>query len=107
MRLDTRAMTTASGIVMAVLYSLCALAIAVSPVSFMASVGYMTHIDLTGVSRAITWASYISGLICWTLLAMVVAASITELYNRLAPRRDVLITRQHPELSSTEPRSRV
>lgn len=67
MPLNVRACVLAAGAVMAILYSLCALWVAISPAGFMGTLGYLTHIDLMPLARTITWPSFLAGLASWTL----------------------------------------
>lgn len=87
MTLNVRALTLASGAVAAVLFALCALAVAVSPAGFMAAVGYISHADLSALARPITWGSFVVGLVSWTALTMVVVGAAAATYNRLIPAR--------------------
>lgn len=83
-RLDERALALAAAGVTAVIFSLCALWIAVSPHGFMATIGYLLHINLSPLARTVTFASYVAGLICVSLFAAVSLGALGALYNRLA-----------------------
>ena len=83
MRLDARAFGIAAGATAAVLFAICSLAVAVAPEPTTAFFGYLIHMDLSQLPRTLTLASFIGGLIAWTLgtgLTFWFAASI---YNRL------------------------
>ena len=82
MELDARAFGLAASSVAAALFTMCALAVAIAPVPTTAFVGSLIHLDLSGVARTITWAMYLSGLICWSVGAGLVFAAVGTLYNR-------------------------
>jgi 2TM family of unknown function (DUF5676) len=84
MRLDTRAFGLAAGAVAAVLFTLCALAIAIAPGATMAFFGYMMHLDLSRVPPALTLANFVGGLVCWTVGTALVFGLAAVIYNRLA-----------------------
>lgn len=73
----------AAGLIWAAGYSLCAAAVALAPAQTAAAFSYVMHIDLTGLSRAITWGSYFGGLIVSTLVIATYAGAIGGLYNLL------------------------
>ena len=85
MRLDPRAFGFAAGIVAAVLFSLCALAVWLAPQTTTAMFGYLIHLDLSGISRTLPLGSFVGGLICWALGTGLTLAVGAALYNRLAP----------------------
>ena len=84
MRLDTPALTKAVGATAAVAYSVCAFLVAVAPRPFTRAVGYVAHADLSGLTRSLTWGSFLVGLIAWTLACVGVVAATSALYNRWA-----------------------
>jgi hypothetical protein len=83
MRLDVRAFGTAAGIVAAVLFTVCALAVAAAPGPVTAFAGYLVHMDLSGMSRAVTLGNFVGGLIVWTLGTAAAFGSAAAIYNRL------------------------
>jgi 2TM family of unknown function (DUF5676) len=54
MRLDARAFGLAAGGTAGVLFILCALAVAIAPEATTAFAGYLIHLDVSGMSRALT-----------------------------------------------------
>lgn len=84
MRIEIKALAWASAIVTAAVYTLCALAIAVSPQGFMAALGYTVHADLAALARPITWGAFATGLVAWTVGDALVAAGLGWVYNRFA-----------------------
>jgi hypothetical protein len=90
MRLDPRAFGVAAGIVAAVLFSICALAVAIAPGPTTALASYLIHLDLSGISRTLTLGSFVGGLAIWTLGTAVSFGCAAAIYNRLATRASVL-----------------
>lgn len=84
MRLDSRAFGLAAGTVAAALFALCALAVAMAPAWTTALASSLIHLDLSGMARTITWGSFLSGLVCWTVGTGLVFASVGGLYNRFS-----------------------
>jgi len=87
MRLDTRAFAIAAGTTAAVLFTLCALAVAIAPGPTTAFFGYLVHLDLSALPRTLTFASFIGGLICWTLGTALTFGLAATIYNRLIGSR--------------------
>jgi hypothetical protein len=86
MRLDARAFGTAAGIVAAVLFTICALAVAVAPEQTTALAGYLIHMDLSGMTRSMTFGRFLGGLVIWTLGTGVTFGAVAAIYNRLVAR---------------------
>lgn len=86
MELDARALGLAAGVIAAVLFALCALAVAVAPEWTTALAGSLIHLDLTGFARAITWGGFFGGLLCWSIGTGLVFAAVGGLYNRFLGR---------------------
>lgn len=83
MRLDARAFGVAAGVTAAILFALCAATVAVAPTTTTAFAGYLIHVDLSGMSRTLTWGSFVGGLFTWTLGTGLTFALAGWLYNRL------------------------
>ena len=83
MRLDARAFGLAGGATAAVLFIICALAVAIAPGPTTALAGYLIHMDLSGMSRALTLGSFVGGLICWTVGTSLAFGLVAAVYNRL------------------------
>lgn len=81
MRLDTRAFAIAAGLTAALLFTLCAAAVAIAPGPTTAFFGYITHLDMSGMRRELTVAAFIVGLIAWTLGAALTFGCVAMLYN--------------------------
>ena len=50
----------------------------------MAATSYLIHADLTGIARPLTWGSFVTGLVFWTIVPAAVMAAACAIYNRLA-----------------------
>lgn len=70
--------------VAAALFLLCAVAVAIAPDATTSMASTLIHIDLGGMARTITWASFFTGLVCWTLGVGLVCSAVGGLYNRYA-----------------------
>lgn len=84
MRLNAKAFALAAGITAAAAFTACAVMIALAPgfgTSFLSDV---THLDLTALSRTLTWATYFEGLVFWTLGAGLAFGTAGWIYNALA-----------------------
>jgi uncharacterized protein DUF5676 len=86
MRLDTRAFGMAAALVAAVLFTVCALAVAVAPQPTTALAGYLIHMDLSGMTRSMTFGRFVGGLVLWSLGTGLVFAGVAAIYNRLTDR---------------------
>ena len=84
MRLDARAFGVAAGAAAAVLFILCALAVAIAPDATTALASYLIHMDLSGMSRSLTFGSCVGGLLIWTLGTGVTFWLVASIYNRVA-----------------------
>ena len=83
MKLDVRGFSIAIGAVIVAAFSVCAFFVAIAPEPTAALLGYLLHINLSGLTRTLTWPSYLAGVLTvgiWTGLWAAVAA---ELYNFL------------------------
>jgi hypothetical protein len=100
MRLDTRTFAIAAGATAAVLFTLCALAVAIAPGPTTAFFGYLVHLDLSALPRTLTLASFVGGLICWTVGTAFTFGLVGWVYNRLIGSRssDIVAPRSaaHP-----------
>jgi hypothetical protein len=86
MRLDVRSFGMAAGIVAAVLFTICALAVAVAPDQTTALASYLIHMDLSGMTRSMTFGRFVGGLVIWTLGTAVTFGGVAATYNRLVTR---------------------
>lgn len=82
MRLNTGAFATAVAAVAATLFTICAFFVALAPAATLAVFSYALHIDLTGLTRPISWLSFGAGLFAVTATAGIAAAAVAAIYNR-------------------------
>lgn len=85
--LDARAFGLAAATIAAVLTTICALGLAVAPRATTAVASTLVHLDLSEMSRSLTWGGYLSGLIAWTIGVGLVFWAAGTLYNRFSAER--------------------
>ena len=83
MKLNAWALSLSAGLVTATAFTICAFFVALAPEVTAAFLGYLFHIDLTGLTRAISWDSFLAGLLFSGLGMALSAAVAAGLYNRL------------------------
>lgn len=88
--LDARAFGLAAATMAAALTTLCAFALAIAPTVTTAVASTLIHLDLSEMSRKLSWGVYINGLIGWTIGAGVVFWAAAALYNRFAAERSAV-----------------
>lgn len=81
MKLNIWPFSYSAGIVTAAAFTICAFFIAVAPQATAAFIGYLLHIDLSGLTRPITWASYVAGVLAVGVWTALWAAAAAKLYN--------------------------
>jgi hypothetical protein len=86
-KLDARAFGFAGATIAAALTTLCAFALAVAPGATTAVASTLIHLDLSEMSRKLSWGVYINGLIGWTIGAGVVFWAAAAVYNRFTAER--------------------
>ena len=86
MKLDVRGFSIAVGTVIAAAFSVCAFFVAVAPEGTAAFLGYLLHINLSGLTRALTWPSYFAGASAVAVWTGLWAAVTSKLYNFLISR---------------------
>lgn len=84
MGLDARAFGLAAGLTAAVLFSVCAAAVAIAPGSATSVASFLIHMDLSGMSRSMTWGSFAGGLVLWSVGTGLTFSFAGWLYNRFA-----------------------
>lgn len=96
MRIDIRALGLAAGTVAASLFVLCAAAVAVAPDWTTSAAATLVHVDLSGLARTLSWSSFFTGLVCWSVGTGLVFAALGALYNRFRePLAAVTATARH------------
>ncbi len=84
MKLNVKALSFASGIVAAASFIVCALAVAIAPGLTSRFFSYVFHIDLTSLSRTITWGNFFGGMLCFSVGVAILVGLTGWCYNRLA-----------------------
>ena len=83
MKLNNWAFGFAVGIVIAAAFTICASFVAIAPEATAAFIGYLLHINLSGLTRPITWTSYVAGVLAVGIWTTLWAAAAAKLYNLL------------------------
>lgn len=85
--LDARAFGLAAATVAAALTTICALGLVVAPRATTAVASTLIHLDLSEMSRSLTWGSYFGSLVGWTTSAGIIFWAAAVCYNRIAGER--------------------
>lgn len=83
MRINTRAIGIASGMIAAAWFVVCGLLVAIAPGATSTFLGWVLHIDLSSLARPISVSSFIGGLILFSVFVGICVAGTAWLYNRL------------------------
>ncbi|HEY6363155.1 MAG TPA: DUF5676 family membrane protein [Candidatus Binatia bacterium] len=81
MKLNVWGFGFAVGAVIAAAFTICAFFVAIAPQATTELIGYLLHINLSGLSRPMSWASYITGVVGVGLWAGLWAAAAAKFYN--------------------------
>ena len=84
MKLKASAFGLAVAIVVAASFTVCSFFVAVAPEATAAVIGYLLHINLAGLSRSISWASYFAGVVGLGIWSGLWAAVAAKIYNLAA-----------------------
>lgn len=84
MRIDSRAFGLAAGTIAAILFTLCAGAVAIAPAWTTTVASSLIHLDLSNMARTITWGRFFGGLLFWTIGVGLAFAAAGGLYNRFS-----------------------
>jgi hypothetical protein len=95
MRIDTKFLGLATAYVVAAVFTICSLIVAIAPGALSAFVSYALHIDITGIARPITFTSYLVGIVFIAVVSGVLVAAVAGLYNGLRRRRVVGVVAAH------------
>jgi len=86
MEIKASAFGLAVGIVVAAAFTVCAFFVAVAPEATAAVIGYLLHINLVGLSRSISWASYFAGVLAVAIWTGLWVAAAAQIYNVLVSK---------------------
>ncbi len=84
MQLNIRAFALAVGSITAAAFTICAFFVAVAPEATAAFIGYLLHINLSGLTRAISWGSFFAGLLGVGIGMALWTGAVAWIYNRLS-----------------------
>jgi hypothetical protein len=87
MRLDAKALGLAAGLAAAILYVVCAIAVALAPDATTTMAGFLIHADLGDFGRTLTWGNFVGGLLGWGVGTGLVFWLVATFYNRLSRSR--------------------
>jgi hypothetical protein len=82
--IDPRAFGLAAGAVAAISFTLCALGVALAPAPTTAMLSAPSHLDLSNLARPLTGASFVGGLVGWSICTAAALAVAAACYNRFA-----------------------
>ena len=91
MRLRPRTLGISAGLVAASTFIVCGLLVAVVPGAASSVFSWVFHINLTGMTRPISMANFLGGLLAFSIFVALVVGGTAGLYNRLSDGR-----RYHP-----------
>jgi hypothetical protein len=86
LRLGVRSLFLATAITTGIAYLVCILFLTVAPQATMIFFSYVLHANLSGITRSVTWGSFIVGLFVWSVSTGLYAALVARLYNKLSVR---------------------
>ena len=84
MSLDTKSFGLSAAAATAIVYSICALVVSLSPSGAASVLSYVLHLDLSTMARPLSWASYFVGVIAFSITVGLVFALAAGFYNRFA-----------------------
>ena len=80
--INSRALATSAGIVVATTFAICGAFVAFAPGAVSSFFGWVLHIDLSTMTRSVSLANYAGGLVLFGGFVWVVVALVSILYNR-------------------------
>ncbi len=87
MRIDSKELGYATALGVAGAFTICTLVVALAPEVATAFLSYALHIDLTSLTRPLTWGGYLAGLVLTSAYFGLLVAAIAAIYNRRMARR--------------------
>jgi hypothetical protein len=88
MRIDAKALGYATALGVAGAFTVCTLVVALFPNGATAFLSYALHIDLTSLTRQLTWGGYLAGLLLTSAYMGILVAAIAGIYNYGTSRRN-------------------
>ena len=87
MRIDSKTLGIATALGVAGAFTICTLVVALAPGGATTFLSYALHIDLTSLTRPLTWGGYFAGLLLTSAYFGALVAAIAGIYNRRVARR--------------------
>jgi len=87
MRIKAAALGFAAALVMAVAFGLCGVLFAIAPGPMSAFVGWVVHIDVSQLTRPISAADLVFGVLLTASYVGLLVGAVAALYNRFAVAR--------------------
>ena len=84
MSLDTKSFGLSAAATTAIVYSICALVVSLSPGGAASVLSYVLHLDLSTMARPLSWGSYFVGVIAFSITVGLVFSLAAGFYNRFA-----------------------
>jgi hypothetical protein len=85
MRFNAKLLGLAAGLAAAISYVLCAIAVALAPVATARTFSYVMHINLSSLSRSLTWGSFLVGMMMFSVTVGLLVSLAGLIYSRLLP----------------------
>ena len=86
MELKPSALGLGVGIAAAVGFTVCAIFVALALEATAEFIGYVLHINLAGLTRSISWASYFAGVLAVAIWTALWTAAAAQVYNLLVAK---------------------
>ncbi|MEX0943545.1 MAG: DUF5676 family membrane protein [Pseudomonadales bacterium] len=84
MKLNANALALAVTSVVAVVWVVCSIIVALLPSLSMNMTGYMMHSDFSAMQWSMSLGGFVAGLVMWSIFAGAIAWLIATLYNRFS-----------------------
>ncbi len=84
MKLDAFKLGLAAAIIVAIVWTICALFVVLLPETMMAMSGHMLHADFHEYRWTMHFQGFVVGLVMWTLLAGLLVWATALIYNKLS-----------------------
>ena len=87
MRINAGILSFSAALAAAAAFTICSVIVAIAPGALSAFVSYALHIDITGIARPITFASFLVGVLFVAVVSGVFVAAVAGAYNGFTTRR--------------------
>jgi hypothetical protein len=83
MRINSSALGLAAGAITAIAFGICGIFFTIAPGPTSAFVSWVMHIDVTGMTRPVSVANLIGGIVLFSAYVGVFVGATAALYNRM------------------------